>query len=165
MGARSRRKGNAAELEVAKLIEAWWRALEPDCKFQRTPGSGGWLGAKGRDVRDAFGVGGDLCTTARLFPFQLEVKRREAWSVDNFLAGRRGPPWAWWEQCTTAATSAQRVPMLWLRRSRDPWLVVLPAGYLKTIPAVASMGPGGPEVFAARDVLSYRPRWLVPAAY
>lgn len=127
MGAMSRRKGNAAELEVARLIEAWWQRVEPGCKFKRTPSSGGWLGAKGRDVRDAFGVGGDLCTTAKRFPFQLEVKRREAWNIDNFLAGHRSPVWAWWEQCTLAAASAGRMPMLWARKSRSEWIVVLDA--------------------------------------
>lgn len=115
------RKGNEAELEVAKLIQPWWRRLDPGAIFVRTPRSGGWT--QGRDVFDARG---DLMskTTAR-FPWCVEVKRREAWSFDVFLAGDASPVWKWWFGACFDAQQARLHPMLWVRQNRRPWVVLL----------------------------------------
>ncbi|MGA7123736.1 MAG: hypothetical protein WBY94_26765 [Polyangiaceae bacterium] len=122
-GAGSRAKGARAENEVAKLLQEWWRQLEPGCTFKRTPSSGGW--AHGEARRD-FKTSGDLTTTAALFPWVVEVKRREGWSRKTFEAGRPSPVWGWWLQAQAQAREQGATPMLWLRRSRDPWLVLVP---------------------------------------
>lgn len=122
----SRPKGASGELEVCRLLEAWWRQLEPDCKFARTPGSGGWSTANNRE---AFGTAGDLVTTAKSFPFGVEIKRREGWTDRELLAGRKSPVWGWWKQCQKAAREMQKVPMLWFRRNHRKWLVMMPIRY------------------------------------
>jgi hypothetical protein len=127
VGASQRRKGASAELEVAALLQIWWRALEPGGVFKRTPASGGW--AHGEARRD-FKTSGDLVTSAKRFPFVVEVKRREEWHLGNFVDGKRSPVWAWWLQAQSQAKEQGGVPMLWLRKSNMTWMVVAPAGTL-----------------------------------
>jgi hypothetical protein len=116
-------KGARAELEVAKLLEAWWAPFEPGKSFKRTPGSGGW--AHGHAAQKEFGTAGDIITKAEHFPWSIEIKRREDWSFDVFKAGKPSPVWGWWEQaCRDAAKTGKR-PMLWFRQSRGDWWVLV----------------------------------------
>lgn len=108
------KKGPSGELEVAKILQPWWRQLEPAAQFVRTPGSGGWRHAR------IFGSRGDLMAdkeTCKLFPFSLEVKRREGWTYDWFLGFKPSPVWKWWKQTQQAATDDGRRPMLWFRKN------------------------------------------------
>ena len=120
----SRPKGALAERQIAKLLAPWWAPVEPGCVFVRTPGSGAWGRGK---ARAGFRASGDLATTALLFPWVVEVKRRENWSPENFLIGRRGPVWDWWDQSCTAASEAEdgMRPLLILRKSHMPWMAVV----------------------------------------
>lgn len=124
---RSREKGSSAEREVAGLLKDWWRQIEPDCVFVKTPLSGGW-GSPG--LRAGFRASGDICTTAIKFPFTVESKRREKWSLEQFLKGSRSPIWGWWSQSNTQAEEMQAWPMLWFRRNNERWRVMIPL-YLK----------------------------------
>jgi len=126
-------KGRIAEREVAKLCQAWWQQLEPGCEFCRTPLSGGW---SGQSVRAHFRASGDLMTTADHWPFTVEVKRRECWSVARFFKGKSSPVWSWWRQSVRQAEEESRVPMLWVRKNQYrpgtpafPWFVMLPEIY------------------------------------
>lgn len=118
-----RQKGSRAERDVAKMIEAWWCLVEGDARFVRTPLSGGWGGP---ELRAGFRASGDLMTTAKRFPFAVEVKRRESFSWRTLVDGRQSPVWAWWAQTVRAADEMGATPMLWVRRSNEPWLVLLP---------------------------------------
>lgn len=126
----SRNKGSRAEREVAALLAEWWRPHEPGVEFIKTPLSGGWSTPK---LRGSFRASGDIMTTSQTFPFSVEVKRRENFSWDTLLAGKRSPVWEWWEQTTRAANEQMAVPMLWLRHSREPWRVVLPETFADAI--------------------------------
>lgn len=124
-----RPKGNKAEIEVAKILEPWWATWEPTARdgkpirFVRTPLSGGWGGP---DIRGSFRAAGDLMTTAEKFPFAVEVKRREGWQWLPMLRGRRSPIWGYWRQAIAQAREMSCVPMLWFRKNREPWWVLLP---------------------------------------
>lgn len=137
-----RNKGNRAEREVAEFLQKWWRRLEPECRFVRTPGSGGW---QGPEVRAEFLASGDLMTTAQRFPFCVEVKRREAWVEKTVRAGRSSPVWGWWRQAQREAKEIDRLPMLWFRANRQPWIVMVPAflssGQWGGIPLYMAWGP------------------------
>lgn len=115
------KKGNQAELEVARQLEPWWRQFEPNATFVRTPRSGGWT--QGRDLFDARG---DLMVKgAPRFPWLVEVKRREKWSLQNFEEGRACPVWGWWVKACDDADKAGRQPMLWTRQNRREWIVIV----------------------------------------
>lgn len=138
MGLSQRQKGASAEREVAAKLQSWWEQLEPGCRFVRTPASGGW--GAGAAVRKDFATSGDLMTTAKLFPFCVEVKRREGWS-DEVLFGTKlvnargerlqseSPVWAWWRQAQAAAREQGAVPLLAFRRSHQPWRVIVPLAW------------------------------------
>lgn len=135
----SRRKGNSAEIEVAKFIEPWWRQIDPACKFVRTPLSGGWGNTKSgftSPVRVGFKASGDLMTNAILFPWSVEVKRREAWTWDNVLRSKPSPVWDWWRRTQADAREASLEPMLWLRRSREPWRIFVRKEFVIHVPIV-----------------------------
>lgn len=131
--AQGRPKGCKAEIEVAKILEPWWRDHEPKApdghaiRFVRTPLSGGW---GGKDTRSGFKASGDLMTTAATFPFTVEVKRREGWKWKPLFEGRRSPVWSWWRQAVGQGTEMRAVPLLWLRHNREPWSVMLPCSVL-----------------------------------
>ena len=120
-----RQKGSRGERELAKTIEAWWQRLEPDARFKRTPGSGGWSSP---DVRSAFRTSGDLVTTAKRWPWCVEVKWRENWSREWLTQGRASPVWGWWRQCQKAALECDQWPAMFFRKNRTPWLLMLSAG-------------------------------------
>jgi len=130
MGVSQKHKGARGEIQVAKDLATWWAQVEQGCKFKRTPLSGGWGDA---DTRGGFKVAGDICTTAERWPFTVEVKRREGWSFGTFARGRLSPVWGWWRQCIEQAAEEDRIPMLWFRKNRQPWLVLLPERLLVPI--------------------------------
>lgn len=128
----SRQKGSVAEREVAELFQAWWRQLEPECRFVRTPLSGGWHGP---DVRKGFKASGDLMTTAERFPWTIEVKRREGWSMDRLTSTHKGGSkvWGWWLQAQTQGKEQGSEPMLLLRKSREPWRLIVRVAYAREV--------------------------------
>lgn len=117
----SRGKGKKGEREVAKLIEPWWQKLEAGCRFVSTPQSGGW---QAPEVRSSMKMCGDLCTTAKRFPFCIEVKRRERFGWKAVFEGRRSPVWTWWKQCCDAAKLQGDVPLLLFRKNKEPWWAI-----------------------------------------
>jgi hypothetical protein len=162
----SRQKGSVAEREVAKMIETWWRTLEPECRFVKTPLSGGW---QGPDVRAGFQMSGDLMTTAKFFSLSVEVKRRENWTWERVLAGRPSPVWTWWRQAQEQALEMNKIPSLWIRKNREKdWTVMLPAKTverwgirLKSVWNMATLNVGiSPVIVMAYDLLRIHPKTI-----
>lgn len=92
-------------------------------------------------MRAAFKAAGDLMTTARRWGWACEVKRREGWDWERLKAGRASPVWSWWRQAQAQAEDAGLQPMLWFRKSRQPWRVLVPAGaaYVEGLCEVAAL--------------------------
>ncbi len=124
-----RDKGNAAEREVARLLERWWGELEPDTQFSRTPLSGVLQHSA------EFQMCGDLMVSrdVKRWPFVVEVKRREAWSMRELRAGRACPVWGWWRHCQEDAHEQGGEPMLWFRKNREPWWVMLRRDFIRRV--------------------------------
>lgn len=128
---RARDKGNGGEREVAKLLMAWWAIVNPEAHFVRTPSSGGWQSAP---VRAGFRASGDIMTDDPAFPFTIEAKRRESWSMRAFVSGFRSPIWGWWTQACRQGEEAKLTPMVWLRKNRmKHWIVLVPEAYAKSL--------------------------------
>lgn len=135
MTVNGRQKGSRGERDVANLVREWWSSHESACMFIRTPLSGGWQ--HNTKAAAHFKACGDLMTTSPIFPFCVEVKWREKWSIDRFLDGKATEVWAWWEQSIEAARKQDSVPMMWVRKNRIPktrkpfpWIVVIPRSFV-----------------------------------
>jgi hypothetical protein len=134
MAKNSRAKGRRAERDVAKLLAKWWRKIDKKVEFKPTPLSGGWGGRDGgKHVRAHFKASGDLMTTSVSFPFTIEVKHREAWSMRNLVAGRATPVWDWWVQSQRQSEEEGEIAMLWFRKNNFPWMVALPPSSLPLV--------------------------------
>lgn len=113
MPVNSRRKGQTAERKLVKLFEAWWGS-----KFFRTPGSGAFAtrGFMGLDVSQ---MAGDLVTPDVTFPFCVESKKVEGWTLEQMLTSQKTKVHAWWEQATTESPP-NRIPLLVFTKNHAP---------------------------------------------
>jgi hypothetical protein len=146
-----RAKGKTGEREAAKLLAAWWAPVEPDTKFVSTPQSGGWSTPA---IRAAYKAAGDLMTTSELWPFSVEVKRREGWKWSRLLGGLQHPAWDWWEQCTAAAREENRTPLLMFRKNNQPWCIGVDARKLGA--QLAALGHAPLVVTMAGELAIFR---------
>jgi hypothetical protein len=126
LGRRSSQKGRVAELKVRDFLQEWWRQLEPEARFVRTPRSGGWGVTAGAEfqARGDIMVGKKNC---KRFPFCVEVKWRKTVldsSVEHFFEGKESPVDSFWAQCQEAATHDGLRPLLIFRGNRMPWRAV-----------------------------------------
>ena len=116
MSRMSKTKGSTYERHIAKKLGAWWGE-----EFQRTPASGGlrWK----QDNR----VCGDIVTPpGSTFPWVVECKKRENWTMDSLLNGSSEVS-KWWKQVTDDAERSGLDPMLIFTRNRQPDYVALKA--------------------------------------
>lgn len=113
----SRAKGGNAEREIAKLLGEWWKA-----EFARTPMSGGFAT---KSFRNDWSAEGDISTPDKTFPFSVEVKRREGWTLDHILTAEKSPIWEWWQQAVDQSSDTGRQPLLIFRRNHQPWMYML----------------------------------------
>jgi hypothetical protein len=121
MPVNGRRKGAKWELEVAKRIGTWWGGT-----FRRTPGSGGWT----RGGKDGEGqLKGDLVQMdGPDFPFCVECKADEAWSLDKFLSAPDNSKLTYHlRQAWNGAAVEGKLPMLIAKRNRKEPVVLIPA--------------------------------------
>lgn len=116
MGKKSKVKGSTYELKIAKLLTSWWGAGT----FNRAPASGAlhW----GRDQR----VAGDIVAPPEAdFPFVIECKKREEWTMEHILLDI-GQPKEWWAQVVTDARRVEKVPILIFSRNRAKDFIMVP---------------------------------------
>jgi hypothetical protein len=109
-GARSRRKGNSLEREVARLFEQTLGGA-----WSRVPLSGGWAN------RAEFQTCGDVITNVNEFPFVIECKAVEGWHLEQLLTSPDKCPIAkWWRQTRREAGEAGKKPLLVFTRNFQP---------------------------------------------
>jgi hypothetical protein len=150
------RKGADGERDVRDYLQDWWAQAEPKTKFNRAPLSGGWHAASDQQT-----AGDLLVTPGSKFPWSVEVKRHENWSPKRFLDGFASPVWAWWAQAIRDAKSIEKQPMLWARRSKGNWFVVLPLAQI-----TETVGALSPRFrWHASNLVVRRGVEVIPAAY
>ena len=125
----SRRKGNEYMREICRALSAWvcptWSDVTDQARLpirvrstSVMPVEGHWQGK------------GDLLHRPDFyFPFSVECKKHEAWSLDGF-ANKKWPVWAWWEQtCAQAGAHSGTLdtvaPMLIFSKNRFPDFVMV----------------------------------------
>lgn len=124
-GVNGRAKGSRNELVLAKLFEMWWG----HGSFARTPMSGGWATPA---HRDGFRTHGDIITTALDFPFTVEAKKQEAWSLDALLHNEKCKVHEWYDQAVKG-TPRDVMPLLVATRNRQPQVVIFEAARMEIL--------------------------------
>ena len=128
----SRNKGSKFERHVAGLFGAWW-----GCDFKRTPMSGGSVHASGDIVpvapaKDDPAREGKLLAVSR-WPFSVECKAQEGWSVDQLLTSPSKSSLAkFLRQCFSGAKrerSNNDVPLLVAKRNNFMPLVFVQCSF------------------------------------
>lgn len=106
----SRNKGGRYERELVKKFGDFWGS-----HFSRTPYSGAWTGNKTKAGHDT--VTGDIMTTHESnFPFSVEAKMREGWTLEH-LIDNTGAIKDWWGQTVRDGENGGKVPLLVYRRN------------------------------------------------
>lgn len=119
-GRGARAKGSNYERGVAKKFTDWWIPKGSEVEFHRAPASGALQWAS--DHR----VAGDIVPPEGInFPFVIECKKHEGWTMDHVLLDI-GTPKDWWGQVVTDSRRVDRVPMLVFSRNRAKDFVMVP---------------------------------------
>lgn len=113
-GINSKHKGSEYERKIARILGAWYGE-----EFHRVPQSGGlrW----GDDTR----VAGDITTHVdSSFPFTVECKKREEWTLEQLLKGT-GDLESWWAQSINDSERVNLLPMLIFSKNFSPNYIML----------------------------------------
>jgi len=116
MAVNGRKKGQTAERKLAKLFGNWWGS-----NFARTPLSGGFATAK---FREDWNAAGDLVTPDPSFPFCVESKKVEGWTLEQMLTSDKTHMHKWWAQ-TVDETPVNKIPVLVFTKNRSPLFVMM----------------------------------------
>ena len=113
MGKYSKDKGSAFERKIAKILSEAFGV-----ELVRTPMSGGW----GR-----LETKGDLVTRDD-FPYHVECKKREGWTLDCLLSGKGDKKLeGWWAQ-TKEQCPENKIPLLVFSKNFAPTYVRIKLG-------------------------------------
>lgn len=161
MGKASRVKGATTERQVAGMLTEWCGH-----KVTRVPMSGGYNKLGDLTPKDP--------EVQVKFPFNFEVKAREAWDLYSFLFSKSKEPWNWWEQCTNDARISSRLPILVFKQNLRPWLSMTYLQFIISLPdsvefttMVNLKDRHGKELVITRfdELLKHRFEQMVPIAY
>lgn len=119
-GKKSKSKGFRFERKCCDL----WSGFMPHLSFSRTPGSGGWN--KEIVTGDIFPILVATGTVADDFPYSVECKSQENWSMEEVLRGA-GKVFLWWEQCLNDAVTKCKIPFLMFTRNFIQVFVMFPS--------------------------------------
>jgi len=111
-----RAKGKEFEKAVGKRLGVWWWG-EP---FPRAYGSGSSTTLSKGDVFQ----GGDLYVPKN-FPWSVECKAQEGWTLDSMFVGRFKLLEFWWEQTCRDAEKVKKRPMLVFTRNFAPVYILV----------------------------------------
>lgn len=131
MGVNGRKKGQTAERKLAKMFSAWWGS-----EFTRTPLSGGFATAK---FREDWNACGDLVTPDKSFPFCVESKKVEGWTLEQMLMSDKTHMHKWWEQ-TVTETPQGKLPLLVFTKNHAPLYAMMRYTDLHLAVKVATKG-------------------------
>lgn len=111
-GASARRKGASFENKLAKKFAKWWPGGH---EFKRTPMSGGSA------LKEGWDLAGDITTTAKDFPWHLELKNAPGsfQGLHQFYTAPKGQLWKWLNQAQDDAPNG-KIPLLIFNRFDQP---------------------------------------------
>lgn len=113
-GSGARVKGRNFERKTAKGLSEWW-----GFRFNSSPASGAlhWSGDNN--------VAGDLVVPPSAgFPFVIECKKHEEWTIENLFLNNKDVK-NWWAQVVSDALEVGKTPMLVYTRNRAKTFVTM----------------------------------------
>ena len=118
VGKRSRNKGASFERAISKKFSEWL-----ECKVRRTPMSGAY--------GSEWHLGGDLMFDIDV-PWDVELKNREGWRLEQIFAAKPcGPILDWLNSTWDEAERAEKIPMVIFTRNRVESYVAIPLLHLE----------------------------------
>jgi len=121
MAKKSRDKGGRGERAAAKEFRPWWGT-----DFARTPGSGGFATQR---FRDDWNAAGDLVTPDPTFPFCVEVKWVEDWTLEQLLRNDGCLVYQWWQQ-VQGECPQDKLPLLVFKKNQHPFYCMIEADHM-----------------------------------
>jgi hypothetical protein len=112
----SRDKGNRGERAAAQEFKGWWGT-----EFARTPSSGGFATPQ---FRADWNAAGDLVTPDTEFPFCLECKWVEDWTMEQMLRNDGCLIFKWWQQ-TLGECPPDKLPLLVFKKNNQPFYCMI----------------------------------------
>lgn len=112
-----RKKGHNAERALVKQFETWWGS-----DFYRTPGSGSF--ATRGFSHQQMSLAGDIVTDDPRFPFCVESKKVEGWTLEQMLTSDKTKMHDWWAQ-TLKQCPANKIPMLVFTKNHSAKYVMM----------------------------------------
>lgn len=112
----SRDKGGRGERAAAKEFRDWWGT-----DFARTPSSGGFATQR---FRDDWNAAGDLVTPDRDFPFCVECKWVEDWTMEQLLRNDGCLIYKWWQQAIEECPD-DKLPLLVFKKNNHPFYCLI----------------------------------------
>ena len=154
MGASSKDKGNAWELEVAKFLEEHFEG-----KFSRVPRSGAMFG--GENAENAEGersdvveiLSGDIITP-KDFPFTIEAKNYDDFKFSHLLHGENKLLDSWLEDVQKDAELAKRLPLIMAKFSYIGSYAVFDYNIIKTNDGIC------PSTYFENHLI-YKRKWMM----
>lgn len=109
------RKGKTAERKLVPLFAAWWGS-----EFFRTPESGGMSTRLTKMLKiDLSKFAGDIVTLDETFPFCIESKKVEGWTLEQLLTSDKTLIHSWWDQAVKQ-TPEGKIPLLVFTKNHAP---------------------------------------------
>lgn len=116
----SKDKGGRGERAAAKEFGQWWGT-----DFVRTPGSGAFNTRNEGDWNAA----GDLVTADPTFPFCVECKWVEGWTMEQLIRNDGCIIFQWWQQ-TVGECPDDRLPILVFKKNNHPFYCMINSEYI-----------------------------------
>jgi len=129
---RGKAKGKGYERRVGEILGNWWQGKP----FRSTPQSGGW--DKQANDGDVVAYGDLYIPAGSDFPFSVECKRQECWSLEDLVNPNLValcPILTWWDQCFNDACRVCKLPLLVFSRNNlgfDLCVTSVPSSPLNT---------------------------------
>ena len=148
-------KGHDYEQRVARLLSEHFGVV-----FRRTPLSGGW-----DTMSESKGswAPGDIVCVDLAFPWCVETKKQEGWTLEQILRGSCETFPLWWKQCITQADSMGKYPLLVFSRNfQGDFAATSPVSLVQAPPnsIMITQGVVKPAlVMTFEDWLKFHERW------
>jgi hypothetical protein len=107
---KGRRVGIAFEKKIIKRLGAWW--ADDPFSLYRSHGSGGRSTILSTDSGLYSGDVIPVKDVAQPWPFSVELKKSETFTLESILLSRKSLFYAFWKQCARDAARSKKIPLL-----------------------------------------------------